>query len=209
MHVEDMSSSGWIGSNNSFRHMTDWLRRLIQEPANPHSHKLNEINVRNIVQNIKPIPDICDVDQELESSSISTMWNASNLELRLANAFEEIPLEEGFFHPAEQILDEAINSSHKEEVLDWLLQTITNKKDSFFSLSVLRSLAHLRPATPERRVEIISIALSSKDIETRDVAAQLAESWDDMEVKDILKKHTEPIPWLQSYINEVIDNLGK
>ncbi|MCY4100240.1 MAG: hypothetical protein OXF46_04905 [Rhodobacteraceae bacterium] len=198
MQSDTLNASGWAenhninfpasSSSNTFKF--DWFNHLVKRPAKPHYYMPIEILVKKIVPEHK-------------------IWDSHKLELTLANVFEEIPFEDGFFHPAEQILDEAIGSSHKREVLDWLLQTITNNKDSFFSLSVLRSLAHLRPATPGWRVKIISSALSSEDIETRDVAAQVAESWDDMEVKDILKKHREPIPWLQSYINEVIDNLGK
>ncbi|MYJ87811.1 MAG: hypothetical protein F4044_08865 [Rhodobacteraceae bacterium] len=139
--------------------------------------------------------------------TIAAKWNLQELELRLANAFEEIPQEDGFYHPAEQILDEAIGSIYEMRVLDWILQTIKEKTNTAFALSVLRSLAHLRPATPEWRVNIIRIAISSENIETRDIAVQVAESWDDIEVNVILKEHKEPIPWLQPYINEVLENL--
>ena len=206
MQIDTLKAIGWTenhnlnfpasSNSNTFEH--DWfnLNHLVNRPAKSHYSWVIKVLTEKIVREHKTL-------------SASTKWDSRRFEIKLANVFEEIPFEDGFFHPAEQILDEAIGSSHKREVLDWLLQTITNKKASFFSLSVLRSLAHLKPATTEWRSKIIKSALTSSDIETRDVAVQVAETWDDIEIKDILKKHKEPIPWLKSYINEVIDNLGK
>lgn len=52
--------------------------------------------------------------------------------------------------------------------------------------------------------------MTMNDVEIRDAALQAAEFWGDAGIRDILTTwlRTEPLPWLQSYMQDVIEDLG-
>ena len=72
-------------------------------------------------------------------------------------------------------------------------------------LQCLSVLKH--PGTASWRVALIREALTADDVGTRDAAAQAAECRGGAEMLDILKKHTDPVPWLQAYILDVCKDL--
>lgn len=134
-------------------------------------------------------------------------WD-ENLKPALERCFEEPPEEGGFYrpgHPGKKLLYNEINSHMKGEILHWILRTISNDSDSPFSLSLIRSIDSYKPGDSIWRGQIIKAGLTSSNVETRDITTQVAENWGDMETRYILKEHQEPEPWLQKYINEVVE----
>ncbi len=130
-------------------------------------------------------------------------------EFKLIVALEETSLEDGISHPAELIFDEALRLVDVERVLVWLRTLVMDSGRPFLASSVLRCLGRRRPGTSAWRAGIVRAALSSDDVEMRDAAVQAAELWGGLEVREVLKSHSEVTPWLRSYIDEVVEDLRK
>ena len=133
--------------------------------------------------------------------------NFLKLERELDTAFEEMPFEDGVSHPAEVVLEDAFRSVGNSNPSKWFLQMIQDKREPYLTSSILRCLGRLQIGNSEWRTKIVKEALANNDVEVRDAAVQAAESWGNSDVLEVLKKHTENIPWLRSYINGVIKDL--
>ena len=131
------------------------------------------------------------------------------LENRLRIAFEAEPLEDGIDHPAERIIDDALRSVHGRPVLAWFRALSVDVERPGLAASVLRCLGRRRPGTSAWRVEIVRSALAADDVEMRDAAVQAAESWGDLGMREVLSSHTEAVPWLRAYIEDVVEDLGE
>ena len=126
---------------------------------------------------------------------------------KLRNSFDTKYLEDGIVHPAEQIIDDALTSANSQDVYRWLSELIADVEYTQLAASVLRCLGRCKLEPLAWRVEVVQTALASDDLELRDVAVQAAETWGDIEFCDVLKHHSEVVPWLRSYIDEVIGDL--
>ena len=131
------------------------------------------------------------------------------LEARLMGAFEDTPLEDGINHPAELIIDEALRSVDGQCVFGRLKSLSVDGGRPELAASVLRCLGRRRPGTSAWRAEIVRLALAADDIEMRDAAVQAAESWGGPEMLETLESHTEAVPWLHAYIEDVVEDLGE
>ena len=121
---------------------------------------------------------------------------------RLSRAFETEPLEDGWSHPAEDILAGVF--AH-ERAAEWLTALCVGPARTSDAASTLACLARLhRPGDGTWRKELVRRALAIEDIELRDAAVQAAESWADRELGDILRHHRDRVSWLQDYIERVI-----
>ena len=133
---------------------------------------------------------------------------------RLANSlwasFAADPLEDGMFHPAEEIIGEALRSMEDKPILDWFRTFSLDAEQPSFAASVLRCLGRQTPlGTDSWRAELVRDGLSMEDVEIRDAAVQAAESWGDRSLADVMKKHREDELWLRDYIEDVISDLGE
>lgn len=130
------------------------------------------------------------------------------LENRLMAAFESEPLEDGIDHPAERIIDDVLGSIDEGRVLAWLREWSVNVENPGLAASVLRCLGRRRPGTSAWRVEVVRATLAADDVEMRDAAVQVAESWGDAGMLEVLSDHVEELPWLRAYIGDVVQDLG-
>lgn len=129
---------------------------------------------------------------------------------KLHAAFEIEPLEDGMHHKAEVIIEQALQSGEDERILEWLREFTSDDTQPVFAASVLRCLGRQEYlGTSSWRSALLRDALASDDVEIRDAAVQAAELWGDQEILPVLKSHSEPEPWLQDYISDVIDDLGE
>ncbi len=129
---------------------------------------------------------------------------------KLHTAFEAEPLEDGMHHKAEDIIEQALQYGENERILEWLRAFSSDDTQPVFAASVLRCLGRQEyPGTSPWRSELVRDALAVDDIEIRDAAVQAAELWGDRDMLPVLKSHSEPEPWLQDYISDVIDDLGE
>ncbi len=131
------------------------------------------------------------------------------LENRLRIAFEAEPLEDGIDHSAEQIIDDALQAVHGRSILVWLGALSVDVERPSLAASTLRCLGRRRLGTTPWRVEIVRSALTADDVEMRDAAVQAAESWGDLGMREVLSSHTEAVPWLRAYIEDVVEDLGE
>ncbi len=124
-------------------------------------------------------------------------------------AFEADPFEDGMRHPAEQIIEKALQSGESQRVLEWLRDLSLNAAHPTFSAEVLRCLGRqTHPGTAAWRARLVRDGLAVDDVEMRDAAIHAAEWWGDPDMQNVLESHSEPEPWLRDYIRDVIDDLG-
>lgn len=144
--------------------------------------------------------------EELVQANLSNDQN--RLLHMLRTSFDENPTEDGIDHPAEDIIVNAIHFSHADLVFSWLKSFSLDAEHPSYAASILRCLGRLKnPGKVSWRVDLIRKALAMEDVEIRDAAVQAAECWGGEDILKALKAHSEPLPWLQDYVRDVIEDL--
>ena len=132
----------------------------------------------------------------------------TRLGTKLRAAFDTESLEDGMYHPAEQVIEEALKSGEDQHVLEPLRALSLDTAKPSFAASVLRCLGRQKsPGTDSWRTGLVRDGLAVDDVQIRDAAVQAAEWWGDRGIRDVLKAHSEPVAWLRDYIRDVIDDL--
>ena len=117
-------------------------------------------------------------DDDAEKSEVS-------LEMRLVSAFETEPVEDGFHHPAEEVLRTSLKES-RGSAMQWIRSLALDPVRPSFSASILQCLGRLPdPGSLAWRKNLIRDALKQGGVEVRDAAIQAAELWEDQGVLDI------------------------
>ena len=130
------------------------------------------------------------------------------LAAKLWTAFQASPVEDGIDHPGEVAIREALQSMDGYPVLEWLKMFSVDTAHPQFAASVLSCLGRQQClGTARWRMEVVRKALSTDAVEIRDAAAQAAESWGGPEMRDVLQEHNDPLPWLQGYILDIINDI--
>ena len=128
---------------------------------------------------------------------------------RVLDSIVAEPVEDGYRHSAEEILEQAINSD-ADSAATWIRLLILDRRKPALAAAVLRCLGRLdNPLTEEWRASLVEAALASPDVEVRDAAAQAAELWNDERSYEVLRQHNETEPWLRAYIEEVLHGVMK
>lgn len=126
----------------------------------------------------------------------------------LAAAFETHPLEDGMDHPAERIMERALQSEETRHVLEELRRCALDATRPDFAAAVLRCLGGCAQAgIPAWRTALVRDALAMDEIEIRDATVQAAEWWGGQAMRSVLGAHVEPVPWLRAYIQDVVEDL--
>ena len=129
------------------------------------------------------------------------------LESRLWTAFEAAAFEDGMDHPADEIIEKALQSEN-QSVLGWLRSLCLDIEEPVFAASVLRCLGRQElPGTDSWRTELVRDGLAANNAEVRDAAVQAAESWGGQEILNVLESHQEPEQWIRDYIRDVVNDL--
>ena len=151
--------------------------------------------------------EIADDDKQDPAAAIGNYYRFTN---RLWAAFESEVFEDGIGHPAERIIGEALHSMDTRLVHKWLREVALDVERPSFASSVLRCLGRdANIGTSAWRVDLVEEALTAQDIEIRDAAVQVAESWGDHQMVAVLRRHDDTELWLNQYIQEVIQDLGE
>ena len=125
-------------------------------------------------------------------------------------AFESESLEDGMDHPAEEIIEQALQSNESQCVLEMLRALSLDVAHPSFAASVLRCLGRQQnPGTDTWRTDLVRDGLDVDDVEIRDAAVYAAEWWGGREMRNVLQSHSEPELWLRDYIRDVIEDLGE
>ena len=114
------------------------------------------------------------------------------------------------YHPAEEIIADALMGAENFNVLAWLKAFSLDSTRASVAASVLQCLGRQdHPGTERWRVGLVRDGLAAKDVEIRDAAVQAAELWGDRGMLTVLSAHTEPEPWLRDYVRDVPGDLGE
>ena len=133
----------------------------------------------------------------------------ARLEMRLRNAFDDEPVEDGKIHAAEDIIREALQSPRQAETLTWLRSFALDLENPVFAAYALRCLGRQnRPGAPAWRADLVRDALAAADIEVRNAAIEAAASWGGSEIRDVLRLHSEPAPWLRAYMDDILEDFA-
>lgn len=148
------------------------------------------------------------VEANRQSDSVFQDIDKYQFEHGLLDAFEEEVIEDGMYHPAEDIISDAFENHDEAKVLGWIHELVLDTSRPDLAYSILLCLTHQQPpGTSSWRLHLISGALGSKDIVVRDAAVQVAESWADPALLPVLRaqKDNETATWLKNYLQHVIE----
>lgn len=149
----------------------------------------------------------------LSGQSIASIEKAENplshVERQLAMAIETNPVEDGYSHVGEKILEKTIRE-FGTMAANWLIELLSSERwNASCRAELLRLLCRLKPFTEARRLQLIRTGLSATNLELRDAAVQAAETWEDTGAIGILRGHKESVAWLDDYIACVILDLER
>ena len=181
--------------------------------------QIKHFEIERKLQSIWAMADQRDALQDAQScahTKLPQIHASMQGQMQLMNllhaSFEAEPLEDGIDHPAEDIVSDAIRSAEDDRVFDWLNRVCLDLEYPTFSASILRCLGrHVRPGTESWRTDLVRRALRMNDVEIRDAALQAAEFWGGVGIRNVLelKVRSEPLQWLRSYMQDVIEDLGE
>lgn len=162
----------------------------------------------NLIRYQFSFPTLLPVNGPSVDDPAGQIQRREELAAKLWAVFQANPVEDGIDHPGEVVIREALQSMDGYPVLEWLKIFSVDMVHPHFAASVLRCLGRQqRPGTSPWRIEVIRKALSTDAVDLRDAAAQAAESWGGLEMRDVLQEHTDPVPWLQEYILDILNDI--
>ncbi len=146
-----------------------------------------------------------------ELERLELAFTQKELEKILFSLFENEPIEDGYSHPAEQIVEEVCKKY--KAMAGALLQGIylKNVKRTAFIASLLRCIGRQRSEKVAPWGGVMAIAgLSHSEVEVRDAAIRALESWGGHESLWVLKVYAEieTVSWLKEYIEQVVRDLS-
>ena len=130
--------------------------------------------------------------------------NWQSLEKNLISAFEARPYENGLAHHEGELILETVMHQGCE---NYLTDIVLESKKYNMLYDTLSCLVHLddKPGSLEWRTDFIKTCMNHSDIYVRDPAVGLVEYWDDTDLYEILKNHAEPIEYIKSYIDDILN----
>jgi hypothetical protein len=135
---------------------------------------------------------------------MSFRWAPQSFISKVLSSIDQEPVEDGFEHPAETIIGEAL-SKQPDDVIMWLRLLVSEEKDSCVLASVIKCVARIIDNEYADWVyELVAQALEHQDVEVRDAAAQSLELWGTPAAVALLKNHSEAVSWLRDYIGRII-----
>ena len=213
----------YIVPSNLTQHMTpitlpinvEWFREQ-SHTSRPHGlpddyNKWQEIYNRFKELSQQAIAEVQGTTNIIERASSEEPPTIDEGRERLFNelyaAFDVEPFENGIAHPSEQVIASALQN---QIALDWFGDFCTDIRHPDFAASVLRCLGRQTcPGTSQWRSNLIQQALATDDMEIREAAVQVVESWGANDLLDILRSHDEPESWIRDYISDVIIDLER
>ncbi|RJO63686.1 MAG: hypothetical protein C4523_19735 [Myxococcales bacterium] len=158
----------------------------------------------------RSLPVFVDEEALREFISIETPQEdprIENLKWKLAALFESEPIEDGYNHPAEKVLENAIRELG-DRTLTLTKSMVLDASQPSLGASVLRCLGRLPAAGAGQWAKaLVSEALKSRSIEVRGAAIQAAENWGGDLMVEALREHKETVPWLNDYKEGVVRDL--
>jgi hypothetical protein len=132
---------------------------------------------------------------------------------KLVELITSEPIEDGYLHPADELIEEAITKYSAVTASDWIQLTYNKNivlKPSI-SAGILRCVGRLPIEMSFSWGFLMAITgLKTDDLEIRESAVRAFENWGGKYSLKALKHHvkSERKPWLVEYINQVIKDLS-
>jgi hypothetical protein len=159
---------------------------------------LLESNAQESVE--RPIAATMNRSQQSES------WHRALLQL-----IESAPIEDGYSHPAEELLAAALRSrtGSEDEIQRIYLE---HRQQPAMAAAILRFLGRLdRSLVGSWGMQMAISSLSHDDLEVREAAVRALEMWGGDDALQALRAYVEAegVPWLADYTRQVIADLSK
>lgn len=160
-----------------------------------------------------PVPDIGELVNYIQKSGKEFInQEQEKFNRHLLQAFALEPIEDGFPHPAEQIIEKALKTYHLTAI-DWIKATyIRNIERVTIAAGIMRCIGRLNSnLTSIWGIVMAASGLLQPNIEIRDAAVRALEAWGGQEALVALKAHvqSESSSWLKKYIEQVIIDLSE
>lgn len=115
--------------------------------------------------------------------------------------------ESGFESDAEKIVREMRRKDEGQAYLVVNRCFLNNFGNSYVLMGILHLISHFNYDEVKNTYQSIAIgSITHSDNNVKEMAVQCFENWDDIDTLDILKNIESGVPWLQSYINQVIED---
>jgi|GEM_PF-5396911 len=128
----------------------------------------------------------------------------------IITSLENEPLEDGFCHPAEELLAALLERRPKETIGE--IKSLLKTGNPSIAADLLRCIGRLDIKLCRGQwQEIVEIALGHSDIDVRDAAVQAIETWEAIEAEGILGRWAkkEKVSWLRDYMDGVLTDLRR
>lgn len=120
---------------------------------------------------------------------------------KVIESIKEKSVENGYTHFGETLLSEYFLFNPDFE--DDLIEILFSEAYKGYSADILRLLARMPPDNIEFRVDIVSRAIKSENVDMRDASVYAIENWGNKECVAILKDYRDEVRWLQEYARMV------
>lgn len=148
--------------------------------------------------------------QEPTKPSISINYEQKEFKSEVIHALNEEPIEDGYIHPAENIIEETIKA-YQPYAGTWIQSLyIDNLSNPTLAAGILRCIGRLNPRITQPWGSIMATgALLHPDVEVREAAVRAIEMLEDPTIIGFLERREEKVPWLADYIKQVIKDLKR
>jgi hypothetical protein len=131
-------------------------------------------------------------------------------ERNLIQSLEKEPFDNGYLHPAESIIKDALKKSNTL-ASQWIQSLyLENFTRATIAAGIIRCLGYIEPERTDHWIKAIVISgLSHVYIEVREAAVRSLENWGEYDSVVILRAYVEleKETWLKEYIQQVITDL--
>ena len=214
----DVATTGRY-NNNLFNHMYHWKNRILD--VNDGVVKLFErVEIRTVGDNESDTETsrirmyLSSAPSNIPEGSYDELIppeSASN-EKKLISLIQQEPIEEGYGHPAEDLIEASLKLSPFNPT-HWVYNTYVHNTKSHptIAASVLRSLSRSPRSLIQPWGLLLAIqGLTYEDVEIRDAAVRALERWGGRDAFMALQNQAkkEPVSWLRAYIKQVIVDMA-
>ena len=196
-----LGRSGITGSNLAFRSVP---------PKGPDPSVRSHSRREEIFPNTCTSISICHLDtfpsKPQEASTVNDVespWISGIFSLLAAE-----PVEDGFTHPAEGLLEQTLRTD-ADAAVRWIESLLSDPQNAPVA-EVLKCFGRIDTALLDDKIlRVFRKALAHNDIEIRDAAVQALELWGSSNAISLLKEQLdyEQTPWLREYIERVVRDL--
>jgi hypothetical protein len=143
---------------------------------------------------------------KLSEGSLSPVRESATRWQKIVATLEDEGVEDGVTHPAEALVEGWLAGTDDERGA--FLLHLRAERRSELRASIVKLAGRVGGETHLAwRKALVETHLRSSSVDERDAAVQAVEQWEDPALVALLQDHSEEVPWLQSYIDRVIDDI--